>query len=60
MLLGDTFDDVTGHSDVNRGSRFPRRLVELSLDRGGQPRPAVEIAVVEGGADEDELQPTVR
>ena len=45
---------------VNRGPRLPRRLVELPLDRGGQPRPAVEIAAVESGANDDQLQSTVR
>jgi hypothetical protein len=52
-------DDVPRHPDRDRRSRLGERRVDLALERVRQPRPAVEIAAVEGGPNDDQLKPPV-
>ena len=59
MLLGEAADDIPRHPDRDRGATLGEGRVDLALERVRQPRPAVEIAAVEGGPNDDQLKPTV-
>ena len=63
MLLGQAADDVAGHphrdSRTGGGEGLGDGRVDLLLEGARQPRAAVEIAAVEGGANDDQLEATV-